>query len=68
MRICHRFQKGLPFYSNSLGHRKQQMTVSHIFCFMIERYFEFEITAMELVSLYSMIVVVLEVPSDQALF
>lgn len=35
---------------------------------MIERYFEFEITAMELVSLYSMIVVVLEVPSDQALF
>ena len=44
------------------------MTVSHIFCFMIERYFEFEITAMELVSLYSMIVVVLEVPSDQALF
>lgn len=47
---------------------KNEVTIFHMPWYVIEYYFELEIIAVELISLSSFIVIVLEVPSDQALF
>lgn len=47
---------------------KQKVTIFHMSWYVIEYCFEFEIIAVELISLSALIITVLQVPSDQALF
>lgn len=48
--------------------KNEKVTIFHMSWYVIEYCFELEIIAVELISLSSFIVIVLEVPSDQALF